>query len=171
MPTIELQAWSEESLSLLEGLNTPEMTKFLGGPESQEKLLRRHKRYLEAAESPTVRVFKIAYGPDLLPVGQVCYWEKNWRDHLVWESGWGVLPAYQGQGIATQALTLLLERARSERRHRFLHAFPSVENAASNALCRKLGFSKIEECDFEYPPGHPMRCNDWQIDLFGENKL
>ena len=171
MPLIELQPWSDENLSLLAGLNTPEMTKFLGGPESEEQLLRRHKRYLEAAELPTVRVFKIAFGSDLLPVGQVCYWERNWRGQLVWEGGWSVLPAYQGQGIASQAITLLLEQARSERKHRYLHAFPSVENTASNALCRKLGFSKMEECDFEYPPGHSMRCNDWQIDLFGGNKL
>jgi len=163
---IELQPWSEENLSLLEELNTPEMTRFLGGSESKEQLLRRHTRYLEAAEASTVRVFKITYGSNLLPVGQVCYWERSWHDQLVWESGWGVLPAYQGQGVASQAITLLLERARSEHKHRFLHAFPSVKNEASNALCRKLGFTKIEECDFEYPPGKLMRCNDWQIDLF-----
>jgi hypothetical protein len=24
----------------------------------------------------------------------------------------------------------------------------------------------LEECDFEYPPGNPMRCNDWRLDLF-----
>ena len=169
MSLIDLQPWSEENLSLLERLNTPEMTKFLGVPESKEQLLRRHSRYLEAAASPTTRVFKIVYSSDLIPVGQVCYWERSWRDQLVWESGWGVLPAYQGQGVASQALTLLLERAGSERKHRFLHAFPSIENGASNALCRKLGFVKIEECDFEYPPGHRMRCNDWQIDLFNGN--
>ena len=165
MSLIDLQPWSEENLSLLERLNTPEMTKFLGGPESKEQLLRRHSRYLEAAASPTTRVFKIVYSSDLIPVGQVCYWERSWRDQLVWESGWSVLPAYQGQGVASQAATLILEKARSEKTHRFLHAFPSVKNVASNALCRKLGFTKIEECDFEYPPGNLMRCNNWQIDL------
>ena len=166
MPIINLQPWSEENFSLLEELNTPKMTKFLGGPESKEQLLHRHKRYLKAAKAPVVRVFKVAYGSDMLSVGQVCYWERTWHNQLVWESGWAVLPAYQGQGVASQALTLLLEKARSEGKHRFLHAFPSTENKASNALCRKLGFSKIEECDFEYPPGNLMRCNDWQIDLF-----
>ena len=24
----------------------------------------------------------------------------------------------------------------------------------------------LEECDFEFPPGHHMRCNDWRLDLF-----
>jgi hypothetical protein len=40
-----------------------------------------------------------------------------------------------------------------------------VENAPSNAICRKLGFELLEACDFEFPPGHHMRCNDWRLDL------
>jgi RimJ/RimL family protein N-acetyltransferase len=79
--------------------------------------------------------------------------------------GWGVLPEYQGQGIATRAADLALARARETGRQRFLHAFPSVDNAASNALCRKLGFELLGESDVEYPPGHIMRCNDWRFDL------
>ena len=46
-----------------------------------------------------------------------------------------------------------------------MHAFPSVENAPSNAVCRRLGFELVEECESEYPPGTPMRCNDWRLDL------
>jgi RimJ/RimL family protein N-acetyltransferase len=53
--------------------------------------------------------------------------------------------------------------------HRFLHAFPSVGNAPSNAICRKLGFTLLEECEFEYPPGTFMQCNDWCLDLFGRS--
>ncbi len=169
MPLIELHPWAEENLSLLEGINTPEMTKYLGGPETSAQLLRRHQRYLEAATMPVVRVFKIVQRPDYIPVGQVCYWERTWYEQPVWESGWGVLPAYQGQGIASQAVILLLEKARSEKEHRFVHAFPAVENTASNGLCQKLGFSKLEECDFEYPPGNWLRCNDWQFDLFEDS--
>jgi hypothetical protein len=40
-----------------------------------------------------------------------------------------------------------------------------VDNAASNAICRKLGFTLVEACEFEYPPGHFMRCNDWRLEL------
>jgi hypothetical protein len=64
------------------------------------------------------------------------------------------------------ATALAIAVARSERKHRFLHAFPSVDNAPSNAICRKLGFTLVEECEFEYPPGSFMRCNDWRLDLF-----
>ena len=49
-----------------------------------------------------------------------------------------------------------------------MHAFPAVDNPPSNALCRKLGFTLIEECEFEYPKGHFMRCNDWRLDLFAD---
>jgi RimJ/RimL family protein N-acetyltransferase len=47
-----------------------------------------------------------------------------------------------------------------------MHAFPSVDNLPSNAICRKIGFTLQEEVEFEYPPGNFMRCNDWRLDLF-----
>jgi RimJ/RimL family protein N-acetyltransferase len=46
-----------------------------------------------------------------------------------------------------------------------LHAFPAVDNAASNALCRSLGFTLLGAFDVEYPPGHALRCNDWALEL------
>jgi hypothetical protein len=39
------------------------------------------------------------------------------------------------------------------------------DNAPSNAICREVGFELLGELDFEYPPGHSMRCNDWCLDL------
>ena len=95
----------------------------------------------------------------------VGYWHKEWHGELIYEIGWGVLPAYQGRGIAARATALALDRAGSDGRHRYVHAFPSVENAASNAICRKVGFTLLGEADFEYPQGHPMRCNDWRCDV------
>jgi RimJ/RimL family protein N-acetyltransferase len=79
--------------------------------------------------------------------------------------GWFVIPAFQGRGIGAAATLKAIAEARSERKHRFMHAFPSVKNEPSNAICRKLGFTLLEACDFEYPPGHLMRCNDWRLDL------
>jgi len=46
-----------------------------------------------------------------------------------------------------------------------MHAFPSVDNAPSNAICRRLGFELLEACEFEYPKEHFMTCNDWRLDL------
>jgi RimJ/RimL family protein N-acetyltransferase len=47
-----------------------------------------------------------------------------------------------------------------------VYAFPSVDNAPSNAICRKVGFELLGEKDFEYPPGNPLRCNEWRFDLY-----
>ena len=55
--------------------------------------------------------------------------------------------------------------ARADGRHRYLHAYPKVAHAASNAICRKAGFTLLGEVDFEYPKGVPIRCNDWRYDL------
>jgi RimJ/RimL family protein N-acetyltransferase len=72
---------------------------------------------------------------------------------------------YQGRGIAVAATARAIELARHADKHRFMHAFPSVENAPSNAICRKLAFGLLEACEFEYPKGRFMTCNDWRLDL------
>ena len=82
------------------------------------------------------------------------------------ELAWSVLPAFQGRGIARAATAEVIALAAADGRRRFLHAFPSVDNAPSNAICRKLGFELLGEHDFEYPKGHWMRCNDWRLTLF-----
>ena len=167
MADVLLQPWSEGDLPLLEKLmGDPEMTVHLGGPETPDQILKRHQRYLQLPE--TDQMFKIVWGPESEGVGSVGYWEINWRDQLVYETGWSVLPEYQGQGIATKATEAAIALARREHRQQFMHAFPSVANAASNAICRKLGFSLIEECQFEYwrAPGNFMTVNDWRFDLF-----
>jgi RimJ/RimL family protein N-acetyltransferase len=136
----------------------------LGGPETFDQIEKRHQRYLQLPE--TYHMFVILWGAKPETAGSIGYWEKSWRDQLVYEMGWSMLPAYQGRGMATKAGEAVLEHARLEHRHRLMHAFPSVYNPASNAICRKLGFSLIGECQFEYPPGNFMQCNDWCFDLF-----
>ncbi|HMB21588.1 MAG: GNAT family N-acetyltransferase [Chloroflexota bacterium] len=165
MSDVLLQPWSEEDLPLLQQLlGDPDMMAHLGGPESPEQIGRRHLRYLQLPEAD--HIFKIVLSSTSEALGSIGYWERTWRDRSIYETGWFILPAYQGQGIATKAGEAVIEHARGEHRHQFMHAFPSVENAASNAICRKLGFSLIEECEFEYPPGTLMKVNDWQVDLF-----
>jgi hypothetical protein len=54
MAQVRLEPWAEGDLPLLRKLlGDPEMTKYLGGPESEEKLAERQGRYenLEAASS------------------------------------------------------------------------------------------------------------------------
>ena len=166
--------WTEEDFPLLVRLNAPEMTEHLGGPESEENLEKRHKRYVAAASSGIVRdpdrtypayIFKVVLEPDGMAVGNVNFWNREWKGEQVYEIGWGVLPEYQGRGIASAAVADAIELARATKRKQAVHAFPSVENPPSNGICRKLGFVLLGATQFEYPKGHWMLCNDWRLAL------
>jgi RimJ/RimL family protein N-acetyltransferase len=163
--TVSLEAWTSRDFPLLERLmGDPRMTEHLGGPESPDKLRERQTRYerLEGGD----RMFKIV---DIAGdgVGSVGFWTKSWHEQQVYEIGWMIAPEFQGRGIAVNAAAQAIELAKGEDRHRFMHAFPNVDNAASNAICRKLGFELLESCEFEFPKGHLMTCNDWRLDLRG----
>ena len=165
MEDVQLRPWAEDDLPLLEKLlGDPDMMMHLGGPESPEQILQRHQRYVRLPE--TDHVFKIVWGPNSEAVGNIGFWEKTWHDQSVYETGWSILPTHQSRGIATKAAEAVIEQARLEHRYQFMHAFPSVSNPASNAICRKVGFSLIEECQVEYPPGNVLIVNDWCLDLF-----
>ena len=164
---VRIEPWGPGGLPLLHQLlGDPEMTRHLGGPESPEKLADRQARY----ERPNSRQYRIIDDASGQAVGHVGYWERTWRGEQVYEIGWSVIPAFQGRGIASAATAQALAMARAENHLRFVHAFPSVDNAPSNAICGKVGFTLLGDYDFEYPPnsGRFMRCNDWVFDLFGE---
>jgi RimJ/RimL family protein N-acetyltransferase len=165
--TIALRPWAEQDFPLMERtLGDPAMTVHLGGPETPEKLKARHERYTRFSETGPGCMYVVVIGSQQEPAGSVGYWEKEWRGETVWECGWNVLPEFQGQGIATRATAELIKFVRAEQTHRYLHAFPSINNDPSNAICSKLGFTLLAEYEFEYPPGNYMRCDDWRFDLF-----
>jgi RimJ/RimL family protein N-acetyltransferase len=163
MSQIQLEPWAEKDLDLLRRLNTPEIWAHLGGPETEEQVLKRHGRYLDVGEAGSGGMFTVTL--DGVTAGSIGFWEREWQDEMVYETGWNVLPEFQGKGVATGAATAIVARAAAERKHRWLHAYPSVDNLASNAICRKAGFTFAGECDFEYPKGSFMRCNDWRHEL------
>lgn len=161
---VHIEPWGQGDLPLLEKLlGDPEMMGHLGGPETPESIAQRQTGY----EREDSRQFKIVDETSGAAVGWVGYWELTWREDQVFEIGWSVLPGFQGQGIGSQAARQAILLAGADHRHRFLHAFPSVDNAPSNAICRKLGFTLLEECEFEYPTGNFLKVNDWAVDLFG----
>lgn len=163
---VHIEPWGKGDLALLKKLlGDPEMTQHLGGPESDEQLAKRQARYERLTESGKDCMFKIVYESTGEEVGSVGYWKSTWRGEQIYEIGWSVIPAFQGRGIAKAATAQAIDRVQSDGVHRFLHAFPSVDNPPSNAVCRKLGFTLIEECEFEYPKGSFMQCNDWRLDL------
>jgi RimJ/RimL family protein N-acetyltransferase len=165
-PTVRLVPWTEDDFQLLVRLNSPEMTEHLGGPETKEQLELRQRRYVAASQSATsAYIFKAILEPDGVAVGGVNFWDREWKGEQVYEMGWGVVPEFQGRGIASAAVAQAVEVARATKRHAAVHAFPSVDNQPSNAICRKAGFTLVGEVPFEYPKGHWMRCNDWNLAL------
>ncbi|HET7339667.1 MAG TPA: GNAT family N-acetyltransferase [Candidatus Dormibacteraeota bacterium] len=162
---IRLRRFAEGDWPLLVALNAPEMTEHLGGPETDEALRKRYERYLAAADSETVFCYTAVLEPEGVAVGNINFWEREWEGTKVYEMGWGVVPEYQGRGLASEAVKEAIELARATGRHDSIHAFPSVENGPSNAICRKAGFELVGPRQFEYPKGHWMECNDWRFVL------
>lgn len=160
-----LVAWADADLDLLRRANTPEMWKHLGGPETEEKVFRRHQRYLPTDWTGAGGMFRIELAVDHTPVGLVGYWERDENGETLYETGWHVLPEFQGRGIATAAVTMLLKQAAAQPVLRPIHAYPSIDNEPSNALCRTIGLTLLGSTGFEFPPGHLMRCNDWVFNL------
>ncbi|MGQ4434765.1 MULTISPECIES: GNAT family N-acetyltransferase [unclassified Streptomyces] len=159
---VRLQPWGAGDFWLLERLNSPEMTAHLGGPESAERLADRQLRYVRLDRG---RMFRVESAVSGETVGSIGFWEREWRGESVWETGWGVLPEFQGRGLAAQAARAIVVAARVAGWHRYLHAFPGVDHPASNSVCRKAGFTLIGPVEFEYPKGSWMTSNDWRIDL------
>lgn len=165
-PNVDIRPWENGDLALLMRLmGDPAMTEHLGGAESPEKIRERHERYCRIGNSGAGYMFVIEVGAERISAGSIGYWEREWHGRQVWETGWSVLPEFQGQGIGTHAIDAVVAHARANGKHRFVHAFPSVDNGASNAICRKAGFTLQGSADFEYPPGHWMEGNDWCFDL------
>jgi RimJ/RimL family protein N-acetyltransferase len=171
---VRLVPWSEEDFPLLVRLNAPEMTEHLGGPETEEQVLLRHQRYVAAVRSGIFAgpdgayrafIFKAVLEPDGVGVGSVNFWDREWKGEQVYEMGWGVVPEHQGRGIASGAVKQAVELARATKRRAAVHAFPSIENASSNAICRRVGFELLGKTEFEYPKGHWMIGNDWRMTL------
>ncbi|WP_433295016.1 GNAT family N-acetyltransferase [Actinoplanes sp. CA-030573] len=165
MTNFWLEPWDERGPALERRANTPEMQAHLGGVESEESIMARHRRIAGNARDGTGSMLLIMVKGEPGPVGSVGFWDREWRGQTVYEMGWKVLPGFQGRGLAAGATVAALGLAAAQRRHRWAHAYPKVGNEASNAICRKAGFELLGATDFEYPKGNPIRCNDWRFDL------
>ncbi|TFV95297.1 GNAT family N-acetyltransferase [Leifsonia flava] len=165
MAEVTLKPWAADDLETLRRSNAPEMMTYLGGSETEEKLRTRHERYLRLGRDGEAHMFRIVTPEHPEGVGVIGYWNAVHDDTAVYETGWSVEPWYQGQGIGTRALIAALDHARFVGGRRSVHAYPRTDNAASNAICAKAGMTFNREMDFEYPPGNPIRCNDWEFTL------
>lgn len=110
-------------------------------------------------------MFAILAGEQQEPAGTIGYWEREHEGEAAWETGWAVLPAWQGHGLATTATLAIIAMLRAEGSRRWLFAYPTIDNAASNAVCRKAGFALLGTQQYEYPKGTWIQCNTWRAAL------
>ncbi|WP_374112457.1 GNAT family N-acetyltransferase [Streptomyces sp. CC210A] len=78
------------------------------------------------------------------------------------ETGWMVLPEFQGRGLGKRGVRMLLELAREEGRWGLVHAFPATGNTPSNGICRSLGFRHLGEVDVSFAD-RVLRSNHWVV--------
>src|SRR5581483_8812256 len=126
---VSIRPYAEGDMWVLEKtLGDPAQMVHLNGPESPERLKKRHQNFVAlSSDLSSGCMFTITVGPENEPAGSVGYWETDWEGEKGWETGWFVLPEFQGKGIATAATEMLISHvARLGRR--FLFAYPSVTN-------------------------------------------
>jgi RimJ/RimL family protein N-acetyltransferase len=161
---VELVPYGDGDFALTQALECdPEVMRDLGGVVDPADLVDVHRRRAHEEDW----YFKIAPEEGGPPAGTIGIWDSEWEGAPIHEVGWMVLPAFQGRGIATRALELLIQRARAEPRFEHIHAFPSTQNAPSNALCRRFGFVLTGVEDFEFRKS-TLHCNHWELDLTGQ---
>ena len=95
--------------------------------------------------------------------GSVVLWSHAPDGEELSEIGWMVLPEFQGRGLGKAAVHAVLSRARQEGRWGDVHAFPGVSNAASNGICRTLGFALVGEQQVTFGD-RILHTNHWRID-------
>jgi RimJ/RimL family protein N-acetyltransferase len=162
MAAVSLVPWASQHFPLLVAANSPDMTRYLGGPESDDELRARHERYLRLRQ--TGQAWMSAIEVDGVPVGGIGFWQVEHDGEDAYETGWNVLPAWQGRGVAGAAVREIVRAASAAPLRARLFAYPSVENTASNALCRAVGFADLGERDFPFR-GIVLRTRVWALSL------
>ncbi len=164
---VTLRRWGADDLAVLKRVNTPEMTRFLGGgDETDEVLAERHAEYLDLWESGEVRMFRIEVDGEAS--GYAGWWEEVHDGMPVYEVGCVVEPQWHGHGVASAALSELVRLAATTGDRHLIVGYAHVDNEASNALCRRVGFSLVGTGSYPLDDGEdPLSVNVWMIDTAG----
>lgn len=141
-----------------------EMMRYIGGPRPEADVRAAHKRRLTLMAKGEARMYKIVAQDSDEVFGMIGIWPINWKGPHHYEMGWFVLPEHQGKGGATAAVLLIIAPAHANPTVRYVYAYPTVTNADSNAIARKIGMVNQGEFDNEGFAGM-LRCNNWRIDL------
>ncbi|MCL3997898.1 GNAT family N-acetyltransferase [Streptomyces lavenduligriseus] len=143
----------------------PVMMTDLGGPLPREGVADKVARDVRQAAAGVAWIKMIVPDPGRPGVvaGTVTIWSHDTGDGPLSEIGWMVLPEFQGRGLGKRAVRALLGQAGDQDRWGVVHAFPAVGNAASNGICRSVGFRFRGKTEVDFA-GRVIRANHWAID-------
>ena len=156
---MELRAYTDADFALTEALETdPAVMRQLGGPVQRERLPRVHR--IRLADPWWFVITEAPGGPG---VGTIGIWDAEHDGEPIHETGWMVLPRHQGRGIASQALAMLVERARAEPRFSVVAA---RRRRATRAVARR-GTADRPGLSSRRPSGAAARarrgrCRSWR---------
>lgn len=147
----------------------PAMMTDLGGPLPSEGMADKVRRDAEQAalDLEWIRMIVPDAGEPGVVAGSVALWSHDGADGPISEIGWMVLPEFQGRGLGKRAVRTILEEARDQDRWGTVHAFPATQNAASNGICRSVGFRLLDQVEVDFA-GRVIRSNHWAIDPSGD---
>lgn len=162
---MRLLPYSQDDLWLTEAFELdPAMMTHLGGTTKPEDIPARHARRVETNAKGDWWFTIVPEGAER-GVGTIGIWRYVETGAVVSEMGWMVLPPWQGKGVASKAARLVVEKARADGRFgKELIAHTSQANEASNAICRKLGFTPGAEREVENR-GRKLRMLQWRLAL------
>ncbi|GGZ94341.1 GNAT family N-acetyltransferase [Streptomyces echinoruber] len=142
----------------------PAMMAGLGGPLPRDGMADKVRRDAREAAADHAWIKMIVPDPDRPEVvaGTVTLWSHDTDDGPISEIGWMVLPEFQGRGLGKRAVRALLEQARDQDRWGAVHAFPATDNAASNGICRSVGFRFVSQVDVTFA-GRVLTANHWVV--------
>jgi len=141
----------------------PVMMAELGGPLLREGMPTKVRQDVESVAAGTAWVKMIVPDGTGTVAGTVALWSHEEDGATISEIGWMVLPEHQGRGYAKWAVRTVLEQARDADAWGLVHAFPGVTNAASNGICRSVGFTLLGERYVTFAD-RVLRTNHWMID-------
>jgi len=146
----------------------PGMMAHLGGAIDADRVAQSLEREIAdtAAGRAWISMVDVRVGGEWLPAGTITIVPTEGEAGDVAEIGWMVLPEFQDKGIATWAVAETLKRALAAGPWSDIHAYPSRDNGASNAICLNLGFRLIGRRTIEFN-GTTFDSNDWVVRLPG----
>jgi RimJ/RimL family protein N-acetyltransferase len=155
-PRLGFRQWSRADLPLAQALwGDPEVTRFIGGPFSPEKIQERLNSEIALCSRHNVQ-----YWPTFLRESHEhagCAGLRPYRpENRIFELGVHLRHPYWGRGLAEEAARAVIKFAFENIRAEVLFAGHHPENSASQRLILKLGFRRTHE-EFYLPTGlnHP----------------